>query len=87
MTRTGGGSGRGSSAATAGSPPDQEDHAETFVGRIPFQATPRQLAGEATIGGTTFQVVLTRQGAAAGAGRQDPDGPPSGPTAPILKER
>lgn len=34
--------------------------AETFLTRIPFQAAPRQLAGEATIGGTGFQVVLTR---------------------------
>jgi hypothetical protein len=34
--------------------------AESFVGRIPFQATPRQLAGEATIEGTSFEVVLTK---------------------------
>jgi hypothetical protein len=34
--------------------------AETFLGRIPFVVSPRQLAGEATIGGTAFQVVLTR---------------------------
>lgn len=34
--------------------------AESFVGRIPFLASPRRLAGEATIGGTEFPVVLTR---------------------------
>lgn len=34
--------------------------AETFVSRIPFLVSPRQLAGEATVGGTVFEVVLTR---------------------------
>jgi hypothetical protein len=34
--------------------------AGAFVGRITFVATPRQPSGEATIGGTTFLVVLTK---------------------------
>ena len=33
---------------------------ETFVSRIPFLVSARQLAGEATVGGTVFEVVLTR---------------------------